>query len=557
MQRDSEPASGAAASVRRWGIPFTAAVALAAAFYALNPHWYMDAVNYAENIAEGELWMDSGHLLWRPLGALTLGLLRPVWPTAGPLESLRLLSSLSAGFLCVLTYRLAIRLELDRSRAFVAAGLLAVTQAVVAYGGSGSSYIAAAMFGMLALLCFVRPDREWSKRDAAIGVASFAVAWGFWGPLALSLPGLTLAAYLYSQGSPPRRARRAVQVAVSGAACILGLLVLGYGLASPELTFPEWMRGASHGIPMELSIIGAARAGYGILIAFAHLGAAGRSVKAMLLGSGGAEDLGQLLLLSGTILMAAALTAFAAWGLWRAAGRKPVRRWLPTFLGLALPFLLFGLLWQGSDVERFTPILAPLAVTLVLGIAELEPRLPRAARALPALALGGLLVLNSLTFVAPRRFGEEAMTWHLGRSAVQHVEEGSLLVMTGQDLWGAVAASTEHFWDLSVFSVHFIAGFYGVEESWRRLCDRIHDALAAGHSVAVLSDLLGEPTPGGIGLVESEYPEPSMEELQAFFADWAVVDTWRAGRFEFRTLVPPPEGTGCSMVAQGAGSGAY
>jgi len=527
------------------------AAVLSVLFYVLHPRWYLDAVIYARDIQEGDLWPEPGHVLWRPFGAVAHSVLRSVWPTAGPLDALRVLSSLSSGVLCVLAYLLARRLELSKRQALTATGILAVSQAAIALGGSGSSYIPAAMFLTASLLCFVHPTREWGRWDGLLGTLAIVLAGAFWGTAVFLMLGFLAAAYLYSSGGWRRRAGRAFAVGFCATATLVALLALAYAMQPRDTPLLVWVRSASHGIPTDLSILGFARAGYGLLLSFAHLGSVGREVKAMLLGSSVEFDVERMLLLGLVLSLFAVFATLAGVGIWRSIRREPMRRWVVVFAGLTVPLLVFASIWQGSDIERFTPVLAPLIITLMMGVRAVGPRFSRLAGIVPGLVLGGLLVLNLVTFVVPRRFGDEAMTWVLGREASKHIEEDSLLVVTGQELWGAVTSATRYLWNIEAFNVHYIVASYGVD-AWRdQLCDKVDEALAAGVSVAVQSDMLGRPTPGGIGLIEAEYPEPSMDELGEMFGSWSVADSWHAGRFEFFTVTPPTDGFTCLADSRG------
>lgn len=533
--------------------PFWPAVAvtlaLAIVFFVLHPHWYLDAVIYADDVARGALWFDAGHLIWRPLGAAIVVMLRVASPDVDPLVGLRIASSLGAGALCVLTYALGRRVELDAWTSVLAGGLVAASQAALALGGSGSSYLLAAAFGTASLACFVRPAGTWRTRDGLLGATMFAGAWALWGLYALLFAGVVVAAWIYDRGPGLWRPRVVVVTAVIGA-LIASSLAGVYALQPEDASFVEWLGRASHGIPAGVSAIGFARAGYGFLIGFAHLGDTGRELKAVLVGSDASIDPVGLLLPMVMVLTIAALGTLALLGWFKAARRKSARRWLIVFAVSALPVVGFAAIWQGSDLERFTPILAPTVVTALVGVRALSRRLVRWA---PTVVLAGLALQNTLTFVVPRRFGSEALNYHLGRIAREHVVRHSLLVMTGQELWGALAASTRYFWELDAMSVHYIVSVYGVEE-WRpQLCRKAAEALDSGGAVAVLSDLVGDGTPGGIGLVETEYPEPTLEEVGSFFEGWQRTDEWEAGRFRFYTLAPPPEGIRCAAQTVAVG----
>lgn len=528
------------------------AVLLAAAYYVANPFWFGDATWYARDLAAGPsgLRLDAGHLLWRPLGYGVWRLLSAVGLGGDPLTSLRLLSSVATAVLCIATYRLAVRLSLGPSEAAAAAALVGTSKVCLAYGGSGSSYTLAMAMCVLAMIPLLSPRGEaWRIRDAVASALAFAAGWAAWGTSVLALPGLVLAAFVGSSGRYTRRLARAAIVGVASSLLVAVLAVSAYALApagSGSTSLGGWIASSSHGTPAKLSWMGGARAVYGLLVGFVHLGSVGTAVKNVLLGGGSGRGSALALLPLPVAAAFGVLLAVAFVGL-VAEGRRPGARPCWTIAAIAtavsVPVAAFAVAWKGSDVERFSLAVPFVAVVVVHGLSSLVRRAKRATPRTAAAAFWGITVavavVNLASFVAPRLANGGGLTMGVGRVASQHLRPESLLVVAGNDLFVDVAAAASYFYEVQVDNVTYdvqVNGPGGFEERLRRQLDQ---ALARGGEIAVLSDLLGRPTPDGIGLNEREHPKPSLEELVNFFASWRTGREWKVERFTFVEIRPP------------------
>lgn len=520
---------------------------LAAAYFVVHPAYFGDALWYASDLRRSveqqtALPLDAGHLLWRPLGLLTWRALRTLLPAIDPLDALKLVTSAGTALACLGCYHLALRFGLQRSTALCAAVVLVGSNVCLAYGGSGSSYTPAMAALVFAALPLVRTEGEWSVRHAAGSTLAFVVAWGFWAVSVLLLPALFVAAALHASGPPARRLLRGALLgaAALGAATLTALASYGVWGASPAPGFLAWLRASGHGIEAGPSPLGAPRAVYGFLRSFVHFDSLGPSVKGLLLGDPGLvrpEQLGGAIAVGVPFLV---LLGLALGGLVRAVRNAsgPALRVASVAAAAIAPVAAFGVLWQGSDVERFSGCLPFAAIAVALGLRSAGAFAARwrLEWAMAATLLAG----NSATLVVPALVRGGGLPMELARTADRSMPAHSLLVITGGDLSASVWGPVLYFSDVDVYSVDFEAQRNGAERWKEQLTAAVRRAVSGGGGVAVLSDLIGEPTPGGIGLSVRERPRPSLAEVAGYFSTWTERGRWSVGRFTFVQLEPPP-----------------
>jgi hypothetical protein len=397
--------------------------------------------------------------------------------------------------------------------------------------------------GVLAVGVLVR-DGGWRLADAILCAASFTLAWLCWGVAFLLLPAVFTAAYFYGSRESDRRAVRALLLTGSVGLFGVSLLLFVFKVAAQSVetdSFRAWLALSGHGVPLELSLFSIARASLGFGIGFVHVGSFGRSVKGLLLGdpsivSSGAIASGIALLFPvGVALLMSVI------GLRRRLleDRRRTRAFVSTVLATLIPVALFAALWQGSDVERMSLSLAMVAIAMVHGISAVAVPKVRLAFRWELLLAAFICLANLGTFVVPRLVRGGGMNMRLGREATQHHHPGDLIVVTGQELWGPVETATRYFWGITVFNVHYNVSVYGSADWDVRLVGVVNETLERGGKVAVLSDLVGRPTPSGIALSPREYPLPSLAEVESLFEEWVETGSWVVGPYTFLKLEPP------------------
>lgn len=475
-------------------------------------------------------------------------MLRAVRPGLDPLVVLAGLSSLGAAVASVGSYPLARRFALERRASLGVVATVAGSHVCLSYGGSGSSYTPAMAMLLLAAVLLVakREEREWSGRDAAWCNLALVVAWGFWALSALVFPAVYAAGALFSRGSLRRRLSRGVLACAPAAVATAGIVAASYsvwqvGASAPD--FLSWLRQSGHGVEVGAGTLGIPRAVYGFVRSFVHLGSIGTSIKGILLGDSSLVRLGEtagVAAIGGTFVI---LLLLAVIGLSRAAraGAGEARRVGFIALAALIPVAIFASVWQGSDVERFSGCLPFAAVAMILGLetwsVPSERRQPR---------LGWLLALtvvvgNTLTLIVPTLASGGGLPMQLARAARQSLPPHSVLIVTGGDLGGSVWGPVSYFGGVQVHSLAFDVKQHGVDGWSLRLDAVARGALERGGKVAVLSDLVGQPTPGGIGLSVAEFPRPTLEEVTEHLSDWEQKGRWTVERFTFVEIGPPSQ----------------
>lgn len=533
-----------------------ALVILPVFFDLTNPYWYGDAIWYALDVASGtgRLPYESGHLLWRPLAYVMWRGLHAVGIGVDPLEVLRALSALATGLVCVFTWRLAAALTASEEQGVGAAAVVATSKMCLVYGGSGSSYTAAMAFSTLAFLPLVR-DRShgWGARDGAAACAAITFAWACWGTAVLVAPGLLVAALLRARGTIVQRLVRTVALGAAIGAAISALAISAWACVGDPIGgvgFLDWLRASSHGRPMSLSAIGSARAVYGFLVSFVHLGETGTVVKGVLHGGGvSLAVIGAFgLALAAAVLASVALVSFARSALADDGfGATRTREIAAIAVATVAPVVAFAIAWKGSDIERFSLALPLLAIVAVHGLASSRAAvsLLRGKEGRAGLALAAVLALVNLgTFVLPTLASGGGLPMAVGRVASEHLPPASVLVVAGNEIMAEPMGPAFYFHGIRVYSITWDVLDKGLDGYQVRLQEALDRARAGGGGIAVLSDLVGEPTPGGIGLDPREHRRPTLEEIASFFASYSESGQFEIDRYRFVVMQPPSGSAG-------------
>jgi hypothetical protein len=304
-----------------------------------------DTVDYVNSSFEFDhsSW-DFGHLFWVPIGSLAQGLGRE-----GVLWTFLVVNAIG-GLASVLLLRATLGLVGVRPWTAAAASVaLLFAQAMLNFSQTGSSYVPGLALTLLALYLALRPG-SWAT---AVGSGfAMAAAIAIWFPYVLVVPGVLLApAIVYGLDRP--RLWFAVRAGVA-----MGVLLLAtYGPAAWMVGVRDldglrgWMAKSSHGVRAG----GAARATFGLVRSFVFMGDDGLLFKRYLVRDPyNPVRLGHLVGLSLWKLVLFYLMLAAVGGALCTHARG--RRFLLLALVGGLPVVIFGLFWQGGDMERYMPL---------------------------------------------------------------------------------------------------------------------------------------------------------------------------------------------------------
>jgi hypothetical protein len=519
--------------------------ALTAAYHLLNPFWYGDGPYYAMHIERGwsQLPLDFGHFLWHPVGLALWSLLKLVFRSVEAFTALRLLSSMATAAACFCTYSLALRLTANRSLALMAATLVGVSNLALSYGGSGCAYTTAMCLGVLALIPLVPPDdREWTSREGILASAAAGGACATWGPAVLLMPGLCVTAALMSRGSWIRRALRGALIGGLAALCLVMITGIPYVITTSAPGVADFVaawRQSSHDKAFEISMLNVMRAIYGFYVTLVNLGSLATTFKSMLL------DSPALLRSAGEIVavpVALALGLVFAGSLFLILVR-PTRGRTVGLIAIATvaPVAYFASGWKGTDVERFSLAIPMIAIVIAHGLAG--------AVQFPRVRLAGVVGWGILSLVALVNLGtlvipalikqDRGSMMAVGRIAREHMPENSALIIAGHAMTGDVTTAARYFYDVRVFNVTYDVVHHGSEGYADRIRQVADSALTEGGRVAVLSDLIGQPTPGGIGFIGRETPGLDLPRLRSAFSQWQRGRSWQVERYTFVEITPP------------------
>lgn len=341
------------------------------ATWLTEPHFMADTVGYADAALSGDrqrLW-EFGHLLWRPLGAAGAWVFAPLlrrW-TGTDARAGVVLVMVTASWLAGLTSVLCLAGVLGRvcRREWVV--LVGTVAFIFAHGfmnfaQAGASYVAGLAFLLLGLYALARdggggggggdaaPRREWLT--ALLAGSAFAVAVGMWFLYIWALPA-AMVAPLFLFGFDRRRVRLVVKTT---AFCALsGVLIFGGAMAVLGIDtlegFRAWVLRASHGATSS----GLARMVFGFARSFINMGNDGILFKRFMLRDPyNPVSLAEVFRLS--------LWKLALFYLFLAAvvanlARSGEGRRIAALLALSsAPMLVFAVLWQGGDIERYLPL---------------------------------------------------------------------------------------------------------------------------------------------------------------------------------------------------------
>lgn len=545
------------------------AVALYVVVTALTTATFIgDAPDYAQSIhaqflAGDCFFLEFGHLLWRPSGygltVITGGealLQMPAVPWLPVLQRLNVLVWIAglaaAAALAAWLYRVT------RSASATAAGVAVMIFAKVFlnYAQTGNSYIPALACYVLALW-FGGMGTTPARRGAASVLAGVALAGSmlYWATFVLAAPAALLAPLLLAED------RRGAWRWVMLSAVTCGVVMLGvYAWAAAALglhTVAElrsWVAESGHGIAYG----GVGRAAIGLARFLVDLGDFGTQVKRYLLPDpynpvtrGELFNL-QLARFVGVYLFALLCVALA----WRAPGGH---RTIAFFFASLVPVVLFGIAWQGGDMERYLSTLPAIALLVARAIqASTAPRVLRLAVAMGVVAIAGI---NASTLFTPTIDRARNASFRRLDDMPDAVPDRDLFVVSHwQD--PLMAAVRNDPFDTRVRAGVTLyplltPGAAGVER-WRdQLHSRVSEAWAKSAHVWVSRRLLAERPASDWGWNEGEDPRVSWRDLHGYFAGFTYdPDPAPAGK-EFILLPATPANRALLTTAGVASASEY
>lgn len=395
-----------ALSRRRAGTRFVLWLAVYAAVTSFTrATFFGDTRGYVLSILQfirGEphpLFLDFGHVLWRPTGWLVFEMIGSVTSRfVGPDLRTNIAACLYvlnwvAGLLTLFVLNAVLRGLCSRewSADLTTVGFL-FSQSFLNFAQTGCSYIAGLLLLVFALFLLIfgisRSAGIWPTSLAA--GAALAGAVGFWFLYIWALPG-ALALPLFFPG---KITRKRVHLALL-TAIFSGLFVaVTYGVVIAHLELYKvrdlltWISASSHGIE---NVRGLGRSVFGFCRSVINMGDDGLSFKRFLRRDPyNPVSIGQLPLLSlGKLLcFYSVIISMAVVALWEPRQRKMM---LGLLFGSA-PIIGFAIYWQGGDMERYLPMFPFLFLAVACFLCNCQS--PWWSRLLAVILVMGLVVAN-------------------------------------------------------------------------------------------------------------------------------------------------------------------
>jgi len=367
--------------------------------------FFGDTRGYALSILQfirGEphpLFLDFGHVLWRPTGWLVFKIIGSLTSRfVGPdlrtnIAACLFLVNWVAGLLALVVLNAALRLLCSREwpATLTTIGFL-FSQSFLNFSQTGCSYITGLSLLLFALFLLIlgisRSEGIWPISLAA--GAAIAGAVGFWFLYILALPGALALPFFLPGKITKKRAHLALWTTIFFGFFVA--LIYGAVIAHLELyrvrDLSTWISGSSHGIE---NVRGLGRSVFGFCRSVINMGDDGLSFKRFLRRDPyNPVSIWQLSLLSfGKLLcFCFVIISMVVFSL-----RKPRQR--KMMLGLLLgsaPVMGFALYWQGGDMERYLPMFPFLFLAASSFLCNCES--PRWSLPLAMILVMGLVLAN-------------------------------------------------------------------------------------------------------------------------------------------------------------------
>jgi hypothetical protein len=490
-----------------------------------RPIFISDTMYYLRtaNPSAPEFW-DFGHLFWRPLVWILLRHLDGPDFATQFLHAFRILDFLStvAGLVALCFMVATLRLMTRRTGLMATcAVLLSFSQMVLTYSKGGCAYI----FGFLALsigfygiLRSVKNKRS-SSLSLILSGASLAWAVCLWFPYILAVPGVLLAPLLLAER--PQNQRRPVLLA--GLSCFCALIMC-YGCVAIHLHLHDvrsltiWASTASHGI----TISGATRVIFGFARSFISLGENGS--RAVLFKRFVLHDaynpIGLSQIFGLTLWKILLFYLFLASTLVSLARSPGGRRVVFMFLATALPVLGFACAWQGSDLERYFPLLPVLMFSIGLGLSNV--RFTSMTGLLTCAFVAELVIANISSLSGRIRQQELQQQMGTVRSLSQFLPADSLVLLPPMHPLQRVYWDFPELLPLAQHGLKFerIVDLKTADTpSWRqRACSQVGEHWNKQIPVVIESSLLKKRPPPTSYWVEGDDPRVHWRDIHDFVA---------------------------------------
>lgn len=491
-------------------------------FLFSNSVTYGDALAYTKDIRAGRL-LEPGHLAWRPLGYVAAALTGLLHSDSDVLWVLQWCSLLfSALAVAALWLFLRWRAGCGRTAAGAAVALMAVSNGFWVYSFSGCSYSLSILLLIAAMSCASRAEQPASTLRALLVGALAGAAASSWATQVIPLPALLLLLVLtplWKRSLWRLHLRNACAMAGGWMLTFLLPLLVAYIWHAHQAPHGQpqaapaglgsWLSSASHGIPLHVSLAQLLRVVIGWPQSILSTFGLGQGLRLWILHEGSFPWSAWML----TPLLVYALAAFCAYRLLKDfRGRSHFEQGLIIASVVAIATnLLFALLWQGTDLERYFPSLPFQLLLFALSLQQVAAT--RRAIAVIVIALGFIAWINwQAAFLGVLSSHSQRQIW---LSQLHRVATGrDLLVVLGQNKFAIVSPHDPQMPKIDNLAIDIQLHGAG----WKALVLRdIDSTLQHGGRVFLGDSLFGTDSAPRDGWSFQERPSPGPQEIQSAF----------------------------------------
>jgi len=524
-----------------------------------------DGLGYANVVANADssrLWSVSARLFYCPSGRAALDLVSALGAETRAANVLSRMNSLFVAIGVAVFFFLSLTLTRSMSISIAVTLGLAGSYAVWFWGTNCTSYPGNVMFLIFTLTSVLFLIRAGSTRRrfvlAALAGLFHALACLYWLTSVILAPAILLAVFVASAGL-----RMQTRIAVALLYGIVYSLVLNVPLAIAGAStadvgsigeFVTWLRTASHSIPPELSVGNMMRGTIGFTSSIVLLKYVGPFVKEQLWGVPFVHE-GIGTVYSELALFCAVWAVIAIVAILFLRRRKDVLSGFGRIIAVmtiwAAPIVAFGLVWLGTDTERWlalTPILWLFLALLAAGTKESSELSYGKVLTVSAYCLAGfVIVYNLTTFIYPGSQRSNNFYWSSAEQIASKTGERDLVMIWGHDNV-FTGSYLDYFYHRD--NVHlWMAGSSSGDAIEQRLRSEIAEATGRGGGVFVVGRMFMERD-----VPESHYSDdnqyPSRRRMGEILSAWERTEAFVVGIDTFWELKMEPNGENGSIKSE-------
>ncbi|MGR3309542.1 MAG: hypothetical protein ACUZ77_02105 [Candidatus Brocadiales bacterium] len=513
---------------------------------SFNFRGYSDQFYYATDIETGRAirWADPGHLFYSPLGWLIYKFFQTFGYTGRAVTILQFESAFFGAIGVMGFFHLIYNIVKDIRIAIFSASMLAFSHSYWYFSGNGTSYLPSTAVMIFAFILLFKLSEFLKYQSAralhtdrqktllyvlAISLIS-ALSALFWLPQVLCFPAIALGIILIPQRlNYSKRFALAFTYSIGVLLFLIVPIVLGLIFINECKSFGDLLialKSTSHGVPLKLSILNFLRIFYGVAFTFVAIPDMGSTVRGLITGDFN---------LVGPKLILETGKFFAVWTVYLLTISYLVVKWktiekslkiVLLILGVwILPFLCFGIIWKGADLERLLPALPAAILAASITISHLQPLKLKLAKTISIVIIAVLPICNFSGFFIPARNIVNDKDWKIAKSLEQKINPNDLVITWGLDMTSVgnflFYYAHRHCINLNLDIV--LSGSMGWDE---RLAKNIKNSRANGGKVFIHNRLIIEKDVPESRWSKSEFPHPDRQELRTFFLQYRKTLAW-------------------------------